>query len=80
MCFYFQSDLTLFVHPDNDECSDGKHNCSQTCTNTDGSFTCGCNNSYVLDGDGTTCNGMYNVLQMSGVVLIVSYLSLNYNE
>ena len=73
MCFYIQSDLTLFFHPDIDECSDGNGGCSQICTNTEGSFTCGCNNSYVLDGDGTTCNGMYNVLQTSGVVLVVSY-------
>ena len=43
---------------DIDECSDGTHNCSQTCTNTNGSFTCGCNSGYLLDIDGATCNGM----------------------
>lgn len=30
---------------DIDECSTSKHSCTDTCTNTDGSFTCGC-----LDG------------------------------
>ena len=29
------------------------------CTNTDGSFSCECYNGYLLDTDGTTCNGMY---------------------
>ena len=44
---------------DIDECSKNTDNCSQTCTNTDGNFTCGCYNGYLLDTDGTTCNGMY---------------------
>ena len=47
-----------------DECSDGTHNCSQTCTNTEGSFICGCNGGYELDGDGATCNGMFKELQV----------------
>ena len=49
----------IVFHSDIDECSDGTHNCSQTCTNTNGSFTCGCNNGYLLDVDEFTCNGMY---------------------
>ena len=43
------------------ECSEGTHNCSQICTNTDGSFTCGCNDGYHLDFDNVTCNGMYKM-------------------
>ena len=46
-------------HTDIDECSEDIDNCSQTCTNTDGSFTCGCYIGYLLDTDGTTCIGMY---------------------
>ncbi|KAI8511658.1 complement activation, classical pathway [Branchiostoma belcheri] len=40
---------------DNDECTDGSHNCSPnaTCTNTPGSFTCSCNSGY--SGDGVIC-------------------------
>ena len=50
----------IFILPDIDECSDGTQNCSQTCTNTPGSFICGCYNSgFLLDNDGFTCNGMY---------------------
>ena len=51
ICFY--SDMEV--------CIDGTHNCSQTCANTNGSFTCGCNNGYLLDFDEVTCNGMYKM-------------------
>ena len=50
-CFY--SDI--------DECNNGTHNCSQICTNTNGSFTCACKNGYQLDTDEVTCNGMYKI-------------------
>ena len=46
---------------DIDECSVGTHNCSQVCNNTNGSFTCGCNNGYLLDADGATCNGIHEM-------------------
>ena len=46
---------------DIDECSEGTHNCSQICTDTDGSFMCGCNNGYRLDFDNVTCNGKYKM-------------------
>ena len=49
----------LFFHPDIDECIDENGGCSQTCTNTEGSFNCGCNSGFVLDDDGANCNGMY---------------------
>ena len=48
---------TLF-HPDIDECSARTDNCSQKCTNTNGSFICGCNTGFQLDNDAVTCNGM----------------------
>ena len=53
------------IHPfisilsDIDECSDGTHKCSQICTNTNGSFICGCNDGYHIDFDNDTCSGMY---------------------
>ena len=44
---------------DIDECTIGTSNCAATptatCTNTLGSFTCGCNAGY--SGDGVTCTG-----------------------
>jgi len=47
---------------DDDECQgqgDG-NNCAlniATCSNTQGSYTCKCNDGY--DGDGVTCNGIF---------------------
>ena len=46
---------------DTDECSNGTHNCSHICTNTNGSYMCGCNDGYYLDFDNVTCNGMYKM-------------------
>ena len=51
--------MYVIFDTDIDECSENTDNCSQTCTNTDGNFTCGCYIGYLLDTDGTTCNGMY---------------------
>ena len=49
-CVFFSSDI--------DECSDGTHNCSVICTNTEGNFICGCDIGYLLDTEEITCNGM----------------------
>ena len=46
------------IYTDIDECAEETDDCSQTCTNTIGSFICGCNIGYALDIDGSTCNGM----------------------
>ena len=54
----FTDIIIIFYIADIDECFEGD-NCSQTCINTNGSFTCGCNSGYVLDSDGITCNGLY---------------------
>ena len=45
-------------YSDIDECSEGIDGCSETCTNINGSFVCGCSNGFRLDNDGFTCNGM----------------------
>ena len=42
---------------DVDECTTGTHNCQQQCTNTPGSFTCGCNSGYRLLANGYHCQG-----------------------
>ena len=42
---------------DIDECQTSNGGCSQTCTNTDGSFQCSCNAGYTLAADNSSCNG-----------------------
>ena len=41
-----------------DECSADTDNCTQNCENTDGSFTCSCNDGYTTTDNGITCDGM----------------------
>ena len=64
ICTCMQLYFTVYSHityfnADIDECGEDSDNCNQTCTNTEGSFTCGCDDGYLLDSDGTTCNGTY---------------------
>ena len=48
--------------PDVDECTEDIDGCAHTCTNVEGSFTCGCNVGYQLNRDGRTCQGTVNGL------------------
>jgi len=41
---------------DIDECAESNP-CAQICNNTNGSYQCSCNNGFLLDGDGHSCNG-----------------------
>ena len=45
---------------DLDECIIGTHRCSQDCKNTKGSYQCFCNNGYILNNNGITCDGKIN--------------------
>ena len=39
-------------------CLEGSNNCDQLCSaNNDGTFTCSCETGFVLDQDGSSCNG-----------------------
>ena len=69
--------MYICFYSDIDECGDGTHNCSQTCTNTNGSFTCGCNDGYLLDLDEVTCNGMYKMCIYLQLYIVCLY---NYNN
>ena len=61
---------------DINECDEGISGCNQTCTNTNGSYTCSCSGGYVLDADGHSCNGKvivyitYNVIAASSQMLM----------
>ena len=45
----------LSIITDTDECVVGTHNCDHDCTNTDGSYTCSCNDGLILQPDGRSC-------------------------
>lgn len=46
----------FFSCPDIDECATGSHQCSHTCQNTVGSYTCTCPTGYTLS-NGRVCTG-----------------------
>ena len=45
------------VITDVDECSEDTDGCSQTCSNTYGSFMCSCGSGFTLANDSLGCNG-----------------------
>ena len=47
----------LYTYLDKDECLVGNGGCSHVCTNTDGSYSCGCPHGWRLGLDGRTCEG-----------------------
>ena len=58
----YQSDLyiysnTVVLLSDINECNESNGNCSQICTNTEGSCECSCRDGYNLGGDGQNCSG-----------------------
>ena len=48
----------FFLPIDVDECSNNQHNCDHVCGNIVGSFNCSCQNGFILQPDGRTCEGM----------------------
>ena len=57
--------LMIVLIPDVNECILGTNNCSQFCTNTIGSYLCGCNTGYTLGADNITCNGKASIIYIS---------------
>lgn len=51
---------------DVNECNTNNGGCSQTCSNTQGGFTCSCNTGYQLAADGKTCNDVNECLANNG--------------
>ena len=50
----------LFCHmlyTDQDECAVNIDGCDHNCHNSNGSFSCSCNNGYSLNVDNKTCDG-----------------------
>ena len=50
--------MSILNFSDVDECSADTDNCTQNCENTDGSFTCSCNDGYTTTDNGITCDGI----------------------
>ncbi len=47
-----------FLCVDVDECLVNNGGCAGTCSNSDGSFMCGCSSGYTVGSDGLNCEGI----------------------
>ena len=55
LALYNETGTSYFV--DVDECANGTDGCAQTCTNSEGSYTCSCDSGYTLLTDNLNCEG-----------------------
>ena len=53
--FLYENFIIFYV--DIDECQLDTNNCTQQCTNTDGSYNCSCYTGFILTSDNHTCIG-----------------------
>ena len=65
-CTVFFFILLIFLLIDVDECSINLHNCAHVCSNIVGSFNCSCQNGFILQPDGRTCEGMIMCIILKG--------------
>lgn len=72
-------DIIILLFVDIDECRDNIDNCSQTCSNTIGSYTCDCNPGYRIATDGRTCDGIisYNTIDLIRHNNLFDQISMN---
>ena len=56
-----------------DECADGIDGCAQTCTNSEGSYTCSCDSGNTLSIDNLNCEGKKycNLISRSITIIII---------
>ena len=64
---YSYHQFSIITTTDMNECQEGSHACHQNavCINVNGSYLCSCKGGYT--GNGTTCYGLYDTLNASGI-------------
>ena len=55
-CFFFYHEIDI------NECDVHNGGCQHTCTNSDGSYSCSCNDGYTLDVDDEGCSRKWNYM------------------
>lgn len=63
MIVIVSSFILLYVNSvsgiDVNECLNGSSGCAHVCHDTDGSFSCSCNDGYILGSNGKSCTGKH---------------------
>ena len=80
-----QQMFDFFKNPDINECLSNNGGCHQNCHDSDGSYTCSCNDGYQLNSDRHTCKGTpLNLVTARILDTVLAWdctisFSLNYN-
>ena len=71
--YLIRSYFLYFLAPsDVDECALGLHNCDHICNNTQGGFSCSCQDGFLLYLDEASCTGNIEVLSFLAEVSVLS--------
>ena len=62
---------------DINECATGSHTCQQQCTNSRGSFSCGCDQGYRLLSDMRSCQGNLCLVAVNSLIAICLISDVN---
>ena len=62
----------LLYIADINECVEGTHLCTQNCNNTIGSYVCSCNDGFIIDVDGRTCDG--EIRKLNNIIYLLQYM------
>jgi hypothetical protein len=68
---FFLTSMEYNFNVDINECMEGSDRCIHNCQNTEGSYTCICNEGFLLDNDGYSCIGKYVVLMPQHLLKLI---------
>ena len=69
VCLWLKVLKTYFFLEEINECNNNNGGCEHSCHNTNGSYYCSCNTSYIINSDNHHCDGkIIDVLLLSNII------------